>query len=51
MQDVCKLFEIKKWNTTAYYPQSEGIIEGLNVEDNVSEASSKVWTLTLGSAT
>ena len=30
MQDVCKLLEIKKLNTTAYHPQCDGMVERFN---------------------
>ena len=30
MQDVCKMLEIKKLNTTSYHPQCNGMIERFN---------------------
>lgn len=30
MQDVCKLLEVEKLNTTTYHPQYDGMIERLN---------------------
>ena len=30
MQEVCKLLHINKTRTTAYHPQSDGVVERLN---------------------
>lgn len=30
VQDICKLFKVKQMNTTAYHPQTDGLVERFN---------------------